>query len=645
MATAVSRLYAPSSGVKRGRETIDLRPEDFFDRIINLRVFVLNDEGGLEQFTIRSDYEAVYDKNGGLHYTECRQKPAIKVAYRQVSNAAIDIQIDVTNLFIDGMDLTKFNRKRSFTSERGNRQEAAEDADPSNPIGAVYVQMGYRAQFPDWTRGEWAKKPLADFNALKTDKIDGLFLTCQLLAIYQTKSPPDKVTHFRCAVGSAETGLLWVYREEDLHLDPSQMSKAQRFKTPPGNDMWAMFYGMVTRRFVRSDVPHKVETKYADAKKTVKEQKVIIYDDTGKVKETLKLAGGAMNEEDADKYGVKVSMSYILWKTPDAELPDWNAPPAREAGVKPVLQPLHISLQNKLMAQLAEFQKERDYIRYLALSDGSFFAYHAGETVTQLFVDPYVNEKQKEGILKLPAVYDMQLSGVQTIRCPFCCVINPGTTVAFQSTFALGDMVSYFYKPEPGHDCFLVLYADIDFATVENTNVMKLTVEMVNNVTTMPDGSLKAEELPVTEEHTERLKIWRKRELEVVARYTGKDTTTNSSWHDIAARLKNATRYDGIDASGRWGKGRPTTEDAMNALADWNGHLFTGDRINFAVSPESGTDGVAGMDVPVLYHKSFNPINPGESDMVNVRLPFLPEYFADEEIAPPYDPSGRRPGT
>jgi hypothetical protein len=617
MATAITRLYAPSSSVKRNKETVDLKPEDFFDRIINLRFFLFNDDGQLEQFTLRSDYEPVYAKDGSFHYQTCGQKPAIKVAYRQVSDVAVDVQIEVTNMHVEGMDLTRLNRESD-----------AEAADPSNPIGAVKIQMGYRAQFPDWTQGEWAKKPLADFLALKTDATAGLELNCQLLAVYQAKSVPDKTTLFKCVVGSADTGLLWVYREADLHPDPSQMSKQARLESPPRNDMWAMFYAMVTKRFVRSNIPHRTKTGSLGG------QSVVIYDENGKAKKTLALSDGVMTDDDADEYGVKVSMSRVLWQTPDAELPDWSAPVDQEPGVKPITQPLQIRLQNKLMAQLADFQKEREYIRYLALSDGNFFAYHAKETVRQLLVDPYVNDNQRQGILKLPAVYDMQLSGAQTIRCPFCCVIQPGMTVAFQSKFAMGDMVSYFFQQEPGHDCFVVLYVDIDFATVENSNVMKLTVEMTNTVTTLPDGSLKPGDLPVTQEHQERLKIWRKKAWQVVARYTGRDDTTNSSWHDIAARLKGMTRLDGVDVSDRWPEGRPSVEDAMTALASWNDHLFTDDRIDFARSPESETAGVAGMRVPMLYHESYNPIHPGESDVVKAQLPFLPEYRSDEEILP-----------
>jgi hypothetical protein len=646
-------LYNPSSSIKTGKDTLDIAPEDFFDRIINLRILLWHDDGNVKSFTIRSDYEVEYLKNGSFQYTHCRQKPDIKVSYKQLAaQTAISLDIEVSNLFVEDMDLTKFNNVKTVLDGAGNAVKSTftgqEEVynDTSNPFGMVVIQMGYRAQFPDWTQQPWASVPVQDFLQLKTDgDLQGLTLKGQLLAIYQTKGPPDKTTKFQCVIGTAETGLLYHYTEEDLDVDLTVKAEGGYGDKPPRNQLAKLFYESVTKRFVRSNIEHRTETEYARpvdsaagsqaASSRVKGQKVIIYEG-GEIKETLHLSASMlMTDEQAEKYGTTVAMSQTLWDANEEELPSWGATAEQAAKRKPMTQPLQLRLQKKLTAQLREIQKQFPFVRYFALSDGNLFAYHVKETITDLFRDPYINDRQKKGIIKLPAVYDIQLSGTQIVRCPFCSIISPGQTVAFQSDFAVGDMVSYFYKPEPGHDLFLVLYSTIDFATVQNSNVMTLTCAMIKGASTpktLPDGSIAPAVLPATTQQQERNRIWFKAGLTVEARYTGKDSTTNASWHDIAARLKDDTRTGGVDVSERWGAGRPTTEDAMNALVEWNGELFSDDRLDFANSVESGTPGVAGIRVPVLYHKSYNPVNPGESDVVNVRRPFLPEYLTEEEI-------------
>jgi hypothetical protein len=642
-ASLARSLYNPSSAVKTGKETLNLAPEDFFDRVINLRVTLWHDDGTQKSFTIRSDYEIEYLKNGNFQYVHCRQKPDIKVSYEQVSEpVAINLEVEVSNLFVEGMDLTKFNNVRTMANQSTGLEEAYTDT--SDPFGEVVIQMGYRAQFPDWTTEPWASKPVKEFNLLKTDgDLQGLTLTGQLLAIYQTKGPPDKATKFQCVIGSADTGLMYNYTEEDLDVDLSVKGGDGYGDRPPQNQLGKLFYESVTKRFVRSGVEHRTVTEYVrqpgDAGgEKVKSQKITVYEG-GEAKETLSLhVSGAMTDEQAEKYGTVVAMSQALWDAKEEELPAWGMTAEQAAKRKPMTQPLRMRLQKKLAAQLQEIQKQFPFVRYLALSDGNLFAYHAKEGVADLFRDPYVIDRQKKGIIKLPAVYDIQLSGVQTIRCPFCSVINPGMTVAFQSSFAVGDLVSYFYKPEPGHDLFLVFYSTVDFATVKDSNMMTLACTMIKGASapeTLSDGSIKPgepEKLPVTEQQQERNRIWFRAKLTVMARYTGKDNTTGSRWTDIAAQLKNDTRAGGVDISERWGEGRPATEDAMAALSEWNPELFSDARMNKGRSRESETDGVAGMLVPIIYHKSYNPVNPGQSDVVNVRLPFLPEYKPEEEI-------------
>jgi hypothetical protein len=328
-------------------------------------------------------------------------------------------------------------------------------------------------------------------------------------------------------------------------------------------------------------------------------------------------------------------MSQALWDTEEGDLPAWGMTAEQAAKRKPMTQPLQMRLQRKLAAQLQEIQKQFPFVRYLALSDGNFFAYHEKEGIADLFRDPYVIDRQKEGIIKLPAIYDIQLSGVQTIRCPFCSIINPGTTVAFQSNYAVGDLVSYFYKPEPGHDLFAVFYSTVDFATVRDSNMMTLTCTMKKGASTSKtgsDGEQEAPELPATKQQQERNRIWLRAKLAVQAVYTGKDNTTYSSWTDIAAWLKNDTRSNGMDFAERWGEGHPTTEEAIDALIEWNPELFTDARMNMGTSLESETPGVAGRKVSIIYFASYNPVNWGQSDVVNVRHPFLPEYKPEEEI-------------
>jgi hypothetical protein len=626
---------APSvsrAGVKTGAETVALTDEDFFDRIINLRVIHKPAGPGLapKTFTIRSDYEVEYDASGFYRYIISKQKPMISVAYKQVANATVvELNVDVTNLFIkDPSEYEKIN----------------------GPVQQIEIQMGYRTQMPDWvTDPFWRTQPVEAFLALKdTDIASGsvgqvspIKLVAQVLSVQRLGSPPDMVTRFQCVVGTLENGLRW--NADQLTKSRSTNYQVSRWWAGrvPVNGIPDSFFALVTRRFMRSTQRHDLHEETIDVigkdgvtvTKEVVSQSVTIYDDTYTVPTMLTLTDGRMTQEDADDHGTLVFLSDTLWSHPLEELPAWGLSEEEAAQVVPIEQEISFETWSTAPSQMEGIVKQYPFIRFYALGDGNYYAYHVKEKKEDFFKDPFTLDRQeKKSILQLPAVYDITWGGTRQIRMPFWSLIGSMQTVAFQARYALNDITGNFYYPKPGNNCFLVLLVDVSFDTAGRNNEMTLTcVDVTGSYTPATVNGAIVPAKPATVDNApKRNKLWKQVALEVVYSYKGDPNTTDSSWASIVQLLlSSASNYLDTTASVHWAS-PPTAQDAIDFVAaiEENADLFTSSRTGYAVSGESA---VFGRTLPVLFGKEHNPFNEGHGDVVHVRLPFLPpEYYTDD---------------
>jgi hypothetical protein len=184
----------------------DLDQFALFDRIIN----VMFERAKSPPFVIRSDYEVAFDANKKPYFIPIKQKPGIKVTYKQVANSvAIEVGVEVAGLY--------------FTTEKaGDSIFEAEE----NPVTDMIIQMGYRNQFPNWTQPPLnadGEDEAADINRLKMfyamdnftirgkqELMDtGLQLKVQVLSAYPEGNPPDRVVHFQGVVANLSYGLVW----------------------------------------------------------------------------------------------------------------------------------------------------------------------------------------------------------------------------------------------------------------------------------------------------------------------------------------------------------------------------------------------------------------------------------------------------
>jgi len=620
--TQLYQPQVPKSSVKTGAESVALTSEDLMDKIINIRfVHKPLTPGALPKtFTLRSDYEVLYTPTG-FFYIDCVQKPAIKVSYKQVANSTVvELNVDVSNLFIK--DMTAMERSNGAVQQ-------------------LELQIGYKSQMVDWARDPvWSKKGIAEFYALKdnyvstenTGLVPPTIIVAQVLTTQRISAPPDGVTRFQCVVGSIEQGMRWVISGDSTYVS-NAVSKHWSGKKP-SNILPYTFFELVTRRFIRPTQRHDIsdvvrQVVGADGVTIdVVDQYVTVYDSEYAVATPLNTIAGRMSEADADMYGVVVYMSDVLWNTPLNELPMWNLTPSETEKAEPISQPMPVEFFDKVPAQLEAIRKQYDFVRFYLLKDGNYFAYHVRESEQDIFKDRFVNGKQKERIFKLPAVYDITWAGTRVIRAPFFSAIGSLDTVAFQSKYVLNDQTGNFYSPEKGNNCYLVLLLDVSFDTVEEDNMMVLTctdIEGNYEPETLPDGRIVAKEIPGEKEVVKRDKIWKKVDLEVTYLYNGDPSTTDSSWASVIERLRaSAVRY-----KDRWGT-LPTTDRIIDDIKSWNDPgVFSQSRIDAATSVETMA---YGRDMPVIYGKEYNPVNPGSGDIIHIREPYLDTYNADEEI-------------
>jgi hypothetical protein len=638
--------------VREGKASLELTADDLFDKIINLKF--IRKSG--RSFTLRSDYEPVFHKDNTISFKTCGQKPDIKISYKQVAESvAIEVDIEIANLFIGDGD--KENTESMNTAG-------------GDPVQWCIIQMGYRRQFPDWTRVE-KTTDLARFWDLNNNNITseaevrrGRQILVQILTGYPKSYPPDRITYFKGIIGTLENGLRWNHTEEELvkgYGDPEFPNDYSEIEE--------VLFQFVTRRFIRASVQHIAETAQdftnQEALSSVAEkkfeQKVRIYgfrnyDNAGsnavsrlqssitKVSkiptdtewtELPLLENGIMSIENSNKFGVICAVSRTLRSMPANALYGYGLTAEQAAALRPIPATPFNDMQDTIGGQLVAIQQHYPFIRWYELTDGSFYFYHEKDTDEDLWSDPFIKEMQKDNTQFLPAIYDITPSGTRTIRCPFISFISPMMTVVFQSRFILGTLVSYYYPLKT--NAFLAITAAIEFATVQDNNLMELMcVDLPpHEIEVSEDGGITVKELKKADETPEVAQMqqqrnlqWTEKTLDIVPHKTGA-TDTDSRWANIVEKeLKPSFKPE------NWPEGQIFTETiALTALKDWNPDYFDPDgkymkRSNavYGKSVEnapSGIGGRTGIEVPWL--------KAGE-DRIVVRYPFQSEYPEDEKV-------------
>jgi hypothetical protein len=503
--------------VNRGESYPELTPESLFDRIINLK-FIRWDRSS---FVVRSDYEPVFQKDGSIQFIPCRMKPHIKVSYKQVSqDTAVTVDIEVANLFID---------KSQGDHLIAAGSEAADTADPGrgNPVTNIVVQLGYRGQFPDWTEPTVNRDPALYYDLYNSyiarggEAKSGMQLYVTVLDTYTDGTPPDQMTRFHGIIGTAETGLLWSHTEEDLVRTADDFDQAKN----GAPFLWHEIQRWITRRYIRSDIPHRVNT-VTDKEGGVVEQHVYIYglkdyreklkppdippwklDELAKAvnqpKEIapwkidkmaasltdrppdtewgeLALVDGVLSDEDAALFGLPCLLSARLLREPAPEKAAYGAVDEDGSRIIPAQFILSDYPQNSLSAQLAVLCATYEYLRYYVMADGSLYFYHVDEQKEDLFMNTRLqalaaaNNGGPSRALILPAIYDIEYGGSRTIRCPFFYLISPMTVVFFSARYYIGSMVGFYYYPDQKDAKYLVLQAAVEFSTDGDENMMTL---------------------------------------------------------------------------------------------------------------------------------------------------------------------------
>ena len=362
------------------------------------------------------------------------------------------------------------------------------DPGQGNPITNIAVQLGYRGQFPDWTTQPLNQHPDLYYELYNhyiphgRESKSGMQILVTVLDAYPKGNPPDQILYFHGIIGAVETGLRWTHSEAELiktvkDFDPEQNGRPF---------LWQELYQWITRRFIRPDILHRTITTYEKkaegGKKTEKiaVQRVYVYGladlrknlkpppleswqidrltgaaatraavtvdtpaagleepkpDTGWGE--LTLVNGILSDEDAALFGLPCRLSARLLQEAMPEKPSFGEVYEDSGELLPHEVVMSDIPQNTLTAQINALCDVYRYLRYYVLPDGSYYFYHADEQKEDLFMNTRIaalmaaqNGGASHSVI-LPAVYDIEYGGTQTIRCPFYTLIAPMTVVVF----------------------------------------------------------------------------------------------------------------------------------------------------------------------------------------------------------------------
>jgi len=600
-----------------------------YGRVINV---LFSRKNGGKTFTIRSDYEPVFHKDGTMEFTECTQKPSMKLKYNQVSNnTAIEIELRVDALFID-------------------REAVGEEIDSTdgNPVMWMLIQVGYIGQFPDWRKFN-STGDLERFYELNNNMVTsdvgvkgGSQILVQVLTAYPVSNPPERVWVFNGVVGTLANGLRWTH-------DIGSLTAGYGDPNFPGglSEIEMLLYQWITRRYVRAGVMHmstEVEEKDADGKtkkddkgNSVYTQVVTIkgykkyFDNTITDNEWTDLTlttQGLMSFSDANTFGVICACSKSLKLMSLHALFRYGTVGGKASFVKADDNAFDTPM-NGIGPQLQAIRAHYQYLRWYMLTDGNIFFYHVNDRPEDIFSDPFVKTRQVSKGRVLPAVYDITMSGMRTIQCPFFSFVNPMDTVFFQSRYHILDTTGFYYQPKKGMCAFLVILSELEFSTTGDENTMVLTCDDISTketpmldvetgvITPAPyEDVTSTYTTNVEEQQRERNLKWAQATLKCGAYPFDKVST---KWIDIAKNFLFANA-DPAD----WDEGQMTLARALGDLKEWNlDGVWNNSRMTSAEgsSPENKLCPEAMIQIPWLQ----------ENDIVKFRYPYKQFYDSEYE--------------
>jgi hypothetical protein len=112
---------------------------------------------------------------------------------------------------------------------------------------------------------------------------------------------------------------------------------------------------------------------------------------------------------------------------------------------------------------------------YYKMHNGSYILYGENEDTRTLTAQAFIKNQSKAPI-KINAVYDITISPIRKIRMPFLGFLDPMTILEWNSSSAIGEMVSFYYQPKLGRNFFTSISNTIDFSTTGDQNVMEVTL-------------------------------------------------------------------------------------------------------------------------------------------------------------------------
>lgn len=448
---------------------VNLQAGDLFDRIINLKFTCLNLATNIkDEFVLRSDYELVYpdckfdddrtgeDFNGRYIIRRCTQKPSIKVQCKMVtSNVGTSIGVTISNFFLltkDGKHLRSFNASEYR-------------------ITSLEIVMGYWGQLKNSLDPE-SPTALEDYFDVKAvngaDKISMTGEKGNSIVVTTEKLPPDSALHIKGYVA-------------DIYSSPVEISgidtPEKAFGKPVATsdmELKKVFYENITRRYINEHT--LIGTEKSSFR--LKRMKAVSHIKVADIEIEPDKETGQMSDSDAENYGVKVYLSDGAQNVKISQMYDGKG----NAVNRQVYFEAGWTIGMTITRIMSYLDKTLDYT---FTNQGDVIIYTPDEMqdiekITKALEKQKMYDRTVLGNKKLyngriPAVYNINVDAVATIVCPFFTFIEPFQYVEFASRYALTSLVSYYASYNATIYRFMVISANISFATVDDVNEVHIT--------------------------------------------------------------------------------------------------------------------------------------------------------------------------
>ena len=446
------KLENAQTGFLKDKYKTDLNNNDFFDRIINVKL--VTSKGN--EYVIRSDYEIVYPSkevsnvlsgkgfdslSNKCYIQKCQFKPSIKVVYNQVSNdCVIGLDVYITNFYVFGQNgkvLMQFSSK-------------------DEQLISVEIAMGYWGQFKNLkpeSIAEW--KDFSKFNGKGRYGLQ----TVKCIVEYSKvdKLTPDAVFHIHGYCGTTDAPLTATIEDTQSALNPIN---ALTYKTSESSTLLDCLSSTLSYRFLVNPLTDADMAKVVDP------------------------STGLLYKSKVNAYGVK------FYTSEGAEEKFKKAcEPLISSDKKKVYRVININASNCIQNALRNTLFEIDpYFLFLPIVDGStgdtgYMVFTKEETsdlvnIRKKFKTSALPENKEESYYDnvIPAVYNITNDGAMcSISCPFFTFIQPFSPVIFNSRYALTKLVQYYVSAEnKGDITYTVINANISFSTCDSVNEMLL---------------------------------------------------------------------------------------------------------------------------------------------------------------------------